>query len=134
MTDEQAKDGHRLGLILASFMFVVFVSAVGIVFYVDEQSDDRAAEIAVLAKENAQLSKVTDYLLCIQNKTNREAIRRVAFAGDPTLLKPGDYGYSYAQAHPAEAAEANARIQSGETEALRAFPPIKCPPDPRPKE
>lgn len=124
------KQAVKRGMILAAFVFVVFASALGIVFWANEQFQNRADEVAVLAKETARISVRTDYLLCVEAKKNREAIRAAILSSDPTKLQPGDYGYDYARTHPLEAAVQHDKIVSGTVGALALFPPITCPPDP----
>jgi hypothetical protein len=69
--------------------------------------------------------------LCQATTVNRNAIRSflASPANDPTLLKPGQYGYAYAQANPEEAKLRSEQLRSGKIEAFRFFPIITCNPD-----
>lgn len=68
----------------------------------------------------------TTYSICLESQKNRNGIRTAIVGGDPSKLKPGDYGYSYSREHPAETAKAHRDIVSGQALALKRFPPLVC--------
>ena len=124
------------GLTLAIFVLAVFGTAVGIVLWVKVEGADRDRAIEQLARNQAQQAAEADYDLCVSARDNREAIRASILDSDPTKLKPGDWGYAYAQEHPDEAEAAHAKLLQAVEDAERGmgplakFPPITCPPDP----
>lgn len=120
--DEKA-DHHtrRRALLDAAVLLAVPVAIVAVVASV-------VMGTLLMREMNARSSdrRTADYDACLASKQNRDAIRSAIALGDPTKLKPGDYGYSYAQAHPEEARLQSERIKRGETEAFRLFPEIRC--------
>jgi hypothetical protein len=113
----------KYGLLLGLFVLAVFLGAVAIVLYMRDEFRDQQNALKVEALR-------ADYVICVAARTNRKAIRDAILAGDPLDLRPGDYGYSYAQAHPEEARRQHEKIKAGEVAALALFPEIKCPPRP----
>ena len=80
-------------------------------------------EINTRVKEREQ----TTFAICEESRKNRDGIRKaISSSADPLELKPGDYGYSYAQEHPEEARNQSRKLKAGEPGALRFFPPIVC--------
>lgn len=124
------------GLVLGLFVLVVFTAAAALVLWVSATGADRDRAIERLALTTARQAAVADYKLCVQAKKNRDAIRAQISKGDPLNLKPGQYGYSYAASHPAEALAEHTRLLQALEDAERGvgpladFAPIKCPPDP----
>ena len=114
---------RQLVVLVACFLVLLFGTIIGIVLYVQEKADERAAET------NRERLR-TDYLLCIQNQTNRAMIRAVVAATDPLKIKPGEFLYTYAQEHPGEAATTSEAIRLGRIASLKEFGPIECPPNP----
>lgn len=68
------------------------------------------------------VAEKADAKLCLSAQENRAKIRQTISGSDPTLLKPGDPGYTYYQTHPEEKAALKARI----VRQLNLFPPIDC--------
>lgn len=82
----------------------------------------------------------TTFAICENGRKNREAIRGAILGSDPTKLQPGDYGYSYARAHPAEAKARSDALKTAVEDSKRGrgplarFPEITClPPGGKPQ-
>jgi hypothetical protein len=85
--------------------------------------------IVLLIDNKVEERERTTYAICQAQKVNRDAIRSAILQQtDPTKLKPGDYGYAYAQANWDEALQRSRQVKAGKNAGLRFFPKIICVP------
>jgi hypothetical protein len=85
--------------------------------------------IVLLIDNKVEERERTTYAICQAQKVNRDAIRNAILQQtDPTKLKPGEYGYAYAQANWDEALQRSRQVKAGKNAGLRFFPKIVCVP------